>query len=432
MLLEFTVGNYRSFGDDVTLSMVSTALKASDERVNRDNRYVVDDKLTVLRSALLYGANAGGKSNLFKALAFMRDLVMNSSREGQAGDPIGTEPFLLHPDLPEETSTFEVVFRVDGVQYRYGFEVTRARVEHEWLYYIKKREALLFKRDGDRIKVMDAFKAAAPVQPLTRPNALFLSVAAQFNIERATTVLGWFRRLFFLWSFEQGLGYTARKVSEDQRCAAEVGQLLKQLDTGIKAVAAAEMVIDQDALPPEMPVELRALLAEQAAGYQVSTVHDVVDDEGVRHGERVLDLLAHESDGTRKVFGMLGPVLSCLAHGRVMIIDEFDARLHSLLAKALWQLFHGDETNPHGAQLIASTHDTSLLDRRLLRRDQVWFVEKDARAQSQLYSLASFKSEGGDGVRNDASYERYYLAGSFGGVPHPANLKAAVRPRRGG
>lgn len=424
MLIEFSVENFRSFGREVTLSMASTELTSREApQIDIDNRMALDEKPAMLRSAVVYGANASGKSNLVRALRFMRTFVINSAREGQRGDAIPVEPFRLDVDLRDEPSCFEAVFRAGGRRYRYGFEVDAQRVHREWLYYVRKREALLFERDGDAFKVMPEMKAAIELQGMTRPNALFLSVAAQFNNARAIEVLDWYRSIGFLGGVhDESAGWTATIMAQDPELRAAVVRFLQRLDLGITDLDASIRPLERYELPPDMPADLvdRMLELEGLEQIEVVTRHEVFDEAGALVGIEEFDLYKQESGGTCKLFAMAGPVLRALKRGTLLVIDELDARLHTVLSQGILELFHGAQNNPNGAQLVAMTHDTNLLDRKLLRRDQIWFVEKDRRGQSDLYSLASLKE------RNDAAFEQHYRQGRYGAIPLPGPLSSLL------
>lgn len=193
MLIEFTVGNFRSFKDRVTFSMVAANLKSQDKTVDENNTFEVNDKLRLLKSAAIYGANASGKSNLAKAMQFMRLLVVNSSKDSQADDPIPVELFRLSDTTMREPSFFQIVFIQQDIQYRYGFEVTGERVTSEWLFaYGTTKEANLFQRDLDEIRLSATkFKEGKGLEDKTRKNALFLSVVAQFNGNISRSLLAW-------------------------------------------------------------------------------------------------------------------------------------------------------------------------------------------------------------------------------------------------
>jgi hypothetical protein len=193
MLIEFTVGNYRSFKDPVTFSMVAARLTARDKTLDENNVFPLTDKINLLKSCALYGANASGKSNLVHAFRFMRHFVLNSATGLRVDQPIDVDPFRLSTETENEPSSFEMVFIAQGKRYRYGFTVDAQQVHSEWLYRTKAKETNLFFREGDDFELSSVFKEGKGLSDKTRDNALFLSVVAQFNGEIALTVLRWFR-----------------------------------------------------------------------------------------------------------------------------------------------------------------------------------------------------------------------------------------------
>jgi len=420
MLIEFTVGNFRSFKERATLSMVAAKIKARDPKVNENNTILVDDKLTLLTSAAVYGANASGKSNLVHALLFMRQFVLASSKESQSGEPIEVVPFRLSAVNEKEPSFFQVVFWLNGKQYRYGFEARQEKIAAEWLFSVPStKEAALFIRENDEIKVTGKFKEGKGLEPLTRANALFLSVVAQFNGQVAQQILGWFRQAGLV----SGLDDTAYRNFTVAQFAqgnlrAEIIQLIRKLDLGIVDIFHENVDKSQVVLPAELPDELKTLIFKNIEGglTAIKTVHKKWDADG-RPSETATFDLGDESNGTQKLFFLSGPILDTLANGRVLVIDEMEARLHPLMTRAILELFNSPETNPKRAQLIFTTHDTNLLSNKLFRRDQIWFVEKDRQGRSHLYSLAEIK------VRNDASFENDYMAGRYGAIPYLGEVR---------
>ncbi|MEZ4465182.1 MAG: ATP-binding protein [bacterium] len=416
MLLEFSVGNYRSFGEEVTLSFASSAQRSRHGVLDASNRRAVEGGLHVLLSAAVFGSNASGKSNLFRALHFMKAFVLDSAREGQAGDSIGVTPFRLHPDLRQEPSSFEIVLLLGGVRYRYGFEVDNEKVHREWLLQCKQREREVFRREGATFTGLKSMHLEA-LERMTRPNALFLSVAAHFNDERATALLAWFKRIGFLGGIHDvAKPFTARQLAEKTPLAGPIQDLLRRLDLDLSSLSTTRL--ERAHLPGDMPEELVSLVMK-TGGYVVTTRHAIRDDDGQVVGEDWFDLETEESGGTNKLFALAGPLVATLREGSVLVVDEFDARLHPVISRAIIELFHDPTSNPHGAQLLVLTHDTNLLDRRLFRRDQVWFVEKNRQAQSDLYALAEIRE------RNDAAFETAYLQGRYGAIPFPRGLVAA-------
>lgn len=437
MLIEFTVGNFRSFKDPVTLSMVATDLVAKDKRLDEENVIEVDDDLRLLKSAAIYGANASGKSNLVRAVDFMRDFVLNSSRATQLEDRIPVESFRLSTATEKKASFFQMVFLLDGKQYRYGFEVTTRKVVAEWLFFVPgPKEARLFERELDNIKVSDKwFKEGKGLEERTRSNALFLSVAAQFNGDISGRIIAWFAQLGINLGVDDNsdLRLAIRLFhKEDNREA--ILRLVKDLDLGISDIRP-----DQEAKTwsggSENLEELQLVyeILERLAGGQlpakmpsITTVHGKYDSKGNIVGTEAFKLDTEESAGTRRLFSLALPILNALEIGYVLFIDEIDARLHPLITCTIIDLFNSIKSNPKNAQLIFTTHNTSLLTNKRFRRDQIWFVEKDKFGATHVSSLAEFK------VRNDATFEQDYIRGRYGAIPFiPSDITWVLGGRNG-
>jgi uncharacterized protein len=424
MLIEFSVGNYRSFKEVVTFSMVAANLRAKDKALDARNSFVVDDKLTLLKSAAIYGANASGKSNLAKALSFMKWFMVNSSRDTQSTDAIGVEPFRLSTETEGQPSHFELVFLMDGQKYRYGFEADRDRIVSEWLFYVPKaREVNLFKRDLDDIKATKAYDAAG-ISKRTRPNALFLSVSAQFNVEIAETILKWITEKIQVISglYDQSyLAYTIDCFNKGEN-KIDIVRFTKMLDLGIDDIQLRSEELNPDFLPQNLVNDVKEMVAKNGGidltftETSIRTSHRKFDQNGNPSSIEIFDLELHESDGTNKIFALSGLLISMLKKGGTLIVDELDARLHPLISLAIAELFNSPESNPNNAQLVFMTHDTNLLSNRLFRRDQIWFTEKNRYGATSLYSLAEYK------IRNDASFESDYIKGKYGAIPYIGNL----------
>jgi hypothetical protein len=424
MLIEFSVGNYRSFKEQVTFSMVAANLVAKDKKLDENNVFEVDDDLKLLKSAAIYGANASGKSNLAKALGFMRWFMINSSKETQSTEKIDVERFKLSTETEAKPSFFEIVFLMNGKRYRYGFEATRDKVVSEWLFYVpKSRETKLFERKLDNISVSKTYKADG-IQQKTRHNALFLSVSAQFNVKLAEKILDWLTNRVKLVSGLDDRGYRGYTVNclMNNKNKNEIIQLLKKLDLGFADVKVEESEVTVDSLPNELPDEIKNFILKNGGtkATSIQTMHQKFDEKGNSASIALFNLDEQESEGTQKVFALAGPLVNTLKDGKVLIIDEFDARIHPLISRAIVELFNSNETNPSNAQLIFMTHDTNLLSNKLFRRDQIWFVEKNRYGATDLYSLAEYK------VRNDASFESDYIKGRYGAIPYIGNLNHLI------
>ncbi|NUQ78057.1 MAG: ATP-binding protein [Polyangiaceae bacterium] len=410
MLIEFSVENFLSFNERVTLSMVA-APELDEADGLTENTFEAPGGIRLLKSALVYGANASGKSNLLKAVQFVRGLILESAKGTQAGETIGVRPFLLDPAAAARGSSFEFIWIADDARYRYRFSVDRSRVLEEMLARApleEDSEVELFRRDVSGIRVGESFAEGRDIESKTRSNALFLSVVAQLNGAESQRILTWFRdRLTFVSGLNDGmlLGFTMYQVRAGIWIE-EILRLAREADLGIVGLSTIDVTADM--LPATLPEELRRRLLSENIG-TLRIQHRRFDSAGQPAGEVDFDL-AEESEGTQKFIAFAGPLLDVLKNGKALFVDEFDARLHPRLTRAIVNLFHTD-SNPENAQLIAATHDTNLLDRSFVRRDQIWFTEKDPRGATKLYSLAEFD------LPPEARYERDYLLGKYGAVP---------------
>jgi hypothetical protein len=355
-----------------------------------------------------------------------RELVQESSKDTQKGEPIPVTSFRLHSETENAPSFFEAVFLQNGTRYRYGFEVTRHAIESEWLFSQTGsiRETTLFTREKNEIGPTDAFREGKGLENRTRSNALFLSVVAQFNGEISGEIMSWmdqFRDISGL-DDEGYMTFTANLLN-DAEYGPLIRELVRQADIGIEELVRQDIAGDKipEMIPRDIPETLREqILRSTAAAFMVKTVHQRFDAKDQPMGTVEFNLKSEESAGTQKFVAITGPFLHTLREGAVLFVDELEARLHPLLTKALVGLFNSS-ANEKNAQLIFATHDQGLLDSQHIRRDQVWFVEKNGFGASRLFSLDEIK-----GVRKDAKFAKEYLLGQFGGVPHVGDLQSAL------
>jgi uncharacterized protein len=407
MLIEFRVKNFRSLRDEQILSLV-----ASKDKTFKDTHTQatgISAAPALVRSAVVYGANASGKSNLIKALQYMRSVVTESATAIQPGQTIAFQPFRLDVDSESQPSEFEITFLLDGVRYQYGFAITAQRIVSEHLLVYKAfKPQRWFVRHFDTTSGKDVYdfgpglKGAKHLwEGATRPNALFLSMAVQLNSEALKPVFDWFANRLVIFN-------------EQAQLSPQVSiQMLKQA-AGRKEIC--NFLSAADISITDIDVETRKIpgRAQEMEQYKLR-FHHITEQ-----GKAVFDLM-DESNGTRNLLFLAGPVLNILREGLTLVIDELDTSLHTLLVRELVRLFHHPDINTGNAQLIFTTHDTSLLDAPdLFRRDQVWFVEKDRNQTSALVSLSEFSP------RKNEALERGYLSGRYGGVPflsHTLGLK---------
>jgi predicted ATPase len=416
MLVQFRVENHRSLRDEQTLS-----LAASGDEV--DPRLIAAERLgtALLPAIALYGANASGKSNVLHALAFMSEAVQQSHRawEPMRGTP--REPFALS-DKAAEPSLFEVDIVVEGTRYRYGFVLGEQGVDEEWLTaWPKARKQIWFEREGASFKFGKHLRGENDtIQRVTRSNSLFLSAATQNNHQQLAPVFAWFAALRFEFSRSpapnlsswqaaelEGLFADSRQMSmfgdDDarRRHRASVLRLLKAADLGIQDIK----------LRAQPPTSEREVPGFGAGRRRV----DLMFQHRSADGKGAWLPLTVESAGTVTLLGLAMRVVDVLRRGALLCVDELEASLHPMLALELLRLFQDRAHNPHGAQLIFTTHDTNLLGNilgeRPLRRDQVWFTEKDEAGATHIYPLTDFQP------RKEENLERGYLQGRYGAVP---------------
>ncbi len=391
MLLEFCVKNFLSIKDDLKLSFVATTLKESLSEPN-DVIRISDMGLALVRSAVIYGANASGKTNVLKAIAFYKSFIMNSFKNGQAGESIDVENFRLNASTVQEPTTMEATFTVGEYLYRYGFEVGEKAVHAEWLYRRMNRkrskEVEIFYREETGVTV----HAKSPLmqdlvnRKMVRDNALLLSTAAQFNETTAVDILHWLNDTQVLFCSEDDkMWLQAIRHLDDEKIRERIVRFAKYADLGIENIAK----IDN----------------------RIVSNHRQYDDEGRETNDVAFSFSGNESEGTIKYFSLAYPIIDALDNGKRLVVDELDSKLHPLLVRKIVTLFNSAETNPKGAQLLFTTHDTFLLSAGLFRRDQVWFTQKDNFGATEAYSLAEYK------VRGSSPFERDYLQGKFGATP---------------
>jgi AAA15 family ATPase/GTPase len=422
MLIAFSVQNFKSIRDLQTLSLEAR----SDDHLAWSN-VIEDGKLRLVKTAAVYGPNASGKSNLVEAMVWFRNFVIESSKDSQAGETIGVQPFLLSSETENAPSHFEVEFRWQGFDYRYGFEITSKAVESEWLYRKSPsaKEAKLFTREGQDFDVSAAFfKEGKGLEPRTRPNALFLSVCAQFNGDEAGKVLAWMRRFRHVSGLDEMgfFAFTAERL-QDPKHREKLLELAKKADFNIQSLRSVLEQITEAKLPPEMPAEMKKrVLGEKFMSADIKTTHQKLGADHEVIGEVEFDLTEDESSGTQKFIALSGPIMHTLEEGSILLVDELEARLHPRLTQAILDLFHSP-VNRRNAQLVCATHDVTLLDPERFRRDQVWFCEKDATGATDLFTLADIDS---NLVRPTSKFSRQYMLGLFGAVPQLAHFQEAA------
>lgn len=411
MLLDFRVKNFRSLRDEQTLSLVA----AKDRSLQELNTMPSGIKAapTLLRSVAIYGPNAGGKSNLIKALQYMRAVVAESASVMQPGQTFNVQPFRLDALSVAQPTEFDISFVLDGVRHQYGFELTAQRVTREYLLVYKAfKPQQWFERHYDAASGKDVYDFGVGLkgpksvwEGATRPNALFLSMAVQLNSEQLQPVFAWFLNQLAIFNEITPLGQhfsvDMLRKPEGKRAICD---FLTSADISISDIEVVTRKVSGQAVHFDMAAGKTEVRNEE------QEVNELLFHHVTEQGKAVFSL-GDESMGTRNLLFLTGPVLDILNKGMVLVVDELDSSLHPLLVRRLVELFQNPVVNQKGAQLIFTTHDTSLLDPDLFRRDQIWFVEKDRDQASKLYPLSDFSP------RKNEALERGYLMGRYGALP---------------
>lgn len=423
MLLEFRVANFLSFKEEVVFSLVASAIKE-----HRASNVALVNGRSILKSGVIYGANASGKSNLLDALGIVSTLVRDSSRESIADQPLPIHPYRLCENCETDPSRFEVIVAINKVIYRYGFEATTERIVTEWLYKVNKRtDALLFLRDGNDYIINSGFKEGKGLEAKTRNNSLFLSVCAQFNGVISLKMQSWFNNCRWISGLDEfQYENVTRNILTPKEKETESGKELREkfkntLKILLKTCGCEveDIIIDDTEtelkVTPSFSRVIRNRIEKKESKKKVIFLKKKYDDNDNYVGLAEFDLNVDESEGTRKLFKLMGPIYETLRFGYVLIVDELDARLHPLMTRLVSQFFNSEKGNQLGAQLIFATHDTSLLNSDIFRRDQIWFAEKRKTGSTDLYSLSEYKLA--NKIRKDASFEKDYLNGRYGSIP---------------
>jgi hypothetical protein len=420
MLIEFSVKNFRSILERQTLSMAA----ASGKELRDSN--VVDAPTSstpaLVRSAVIYGPNAAGKSNLLLAMNFMWQFVQTSAQINP-GTPLNITPFAFAQAGSGAPTEFELVFAQDSVRYQYGFALTRERIHGEWLYaWPGGRQQRWFERrwkaEEQRTDWYFGPNLTGPKkvwQEATREASLLLSTAVQLNAEALMRPFAWMaQRLKPVFPYARfALDFSLEHCASDPAWKDRLVEYLAAADTGI-----TDMSIEKKTLaPPTRPKEEPSSPPTVQITFGPAEVYDVRFTHRTEDGREAQIGFNDESGGTQKLFAMAGPWIDVLQNGYVLLIDELDTSLHPILMRHLLRMFHDPAINTKGAQLIFTTHDTTVLDADIFRRDQIWFVEKDRSLQSHLYPLTDFSP------RKPENIERGYLQGRYGALPFIGELK---------
>ncbi len=432
MLVEFTVENYLSFKERTTLS-----LKASvDTELTNKNVFSVNDDLRLLRSVVIYGLNASGKSNLLDAMHFMKQFIINSF-ETHIDSKIKVIPFKLSTETEDKPSFFEIIFVIGENKYRYNFEIDTEKVYRENLFITTKetRESYVYKRSENDFKVNTKFRKFRKFIENTRKNSLFISLLAQFNIDIAMDIIKYFRKLMII-SGEYPNDFKTKKMLLNNQNKELITNLLKTSDYTINEISLETPNIDdikQEIISGESDILKTEFLKILNDGNipnevlaKVKLYHKKYNSE-YKHIENVeMDFFKTVSSGTEHLFSLAGPIIDALINDKVLIVDEFSSQLHPLLMEELLKKFMHYKANDNKnafseahSQLVFTNHNTNLMKNDLFRRDQIVFAQKNEYGATELLRLYDFRDEKNERIRKDLAYEKNYLNGKIKGLKMP-------------
>jgi uncharacterized protein len=447
MLIQLTIRNFLSFRNEVTFSML--AVNSDQQHLDHLTKGIGEEGASILPLAAIYGANAAGKSNLIEALIFAKKLIIQGTR---SRSNITVSPFRLGGSS-QHSSQFEFIFTYQSNQYSYGFELNKEQIIQEWLYGIpagRKQEKSYFERITSEkketsIEFGTLLKSKSKKRQTilefiaegTRPNQLFLTEAVDRNVQELIPVFDWFRKSLTIIPAESAYNNLELGILSDTSFTEFLSSFLKSSGTGIDSIVTETIEFDPEQHLKEMPKKIRENLVQEFSEVDKESIAMIENPQGgrsllykddtdqislirlkTRHldstGQLVDFLIEEESDGTQRLINLI-PALFALntESEKVIFVDELDRRLHTLLSRFFLQ--EALRCKHSGNQLIFTTHDTHLLDLDLLRRDEIWFVEKDISGSSNLYSLSEFK------VRPDLKLDKGYLSGRFGAIPFFGN-----------
>ena len=407
MLVQFSVENYMSIKEKVIFSM----LASSDKELSENLIDINNER--ILKSAVIYGANASGKSNLLKAINTVVFMIRNSNNM-QPGMELPIIPFKFDVENSNKPSSFEFIMIINKIKYVYGFSVDNKRIYEEYLYYYPNgKETEIFERtEINKFHYTFAERKLKDIEDKNMENKFFLATATTWNYDKTKPVFDFITNgMNIIFDYEQLRGISFEQYNNDE--SGELRdfslKLLNEAEININGYVVSNVEMTEEQLNM-LPPEIKTFFSNGAKGINITTTHNIIDDDGKEINVK-LDF-EEESLGTKNLF-ILNPILlHVLKEGKILIVDELDKSLHPFLVKYIVKLFNSEEYNKNGAQLIFNTHDTNLLSLNLFRRDQIWFTEKDyKKGATDLYPLDDFP------VRKTENIQKGYLNGRYGAIP---------------
>ena len=424
MLIEFQFKNYRSFRDEAVLSMEATGVG------NFKNCLIEYNNRKLLPAAAIYGKNGGGKSNVIRAYWLAVQFIRNAQRSQHEKAPIPVVPFMLNDYSKEEPTEFEFVYVIDGIKYNYGFAATKEKIVREFLYHAPKgQRAMVFSREEQKFTFTEDKLRRNLISETIAPNQLFFSIACTMNDTACVKAMKWFREAIYFSRDYSDIPQQLLEYSNDNGMLKAIASYAQAADLGIEDMQFefnSKEIDEKLDWPDNVPEGIRAALTQfmralsessnqaeaklKLGEVTATSLHTGIDKAG-KHQQYKLEL-EDESDGTRKLMALAPAIESALRNGGVLLVDEIEKEMHPMLVNYIIAKFQSKRTNTNGAQLIFTTHNTELMNMELLRKDQLYFADKNqADGSSELYSISDFNTRTIENIRKG------YLAGKYGATP---------------
>lgn len=416
MLINFKVKNFRSIKDEVILDM-----QATKDETSKEQAVFEVGKIALLKSTAIYGPNASGKSNIIKAFAVFRKMILESMLRSNVNIDLPNEYFKLNSKTENKPSFFEMKFLIDDKVFLYGFEIDKKKVCAEWLKQ-EKGNKILFERTEQEIKLNKYFKeATATLKKQTAERVLFLSILAANNGEISKSVVKLIQKMNVISGTQRGntLNFSFSQFLGNSKVSERMKEFILKADFGVVDIKASQKMISAKQVQ-NIPDKFKEVLFKEDSKIterSLKFLHKKYNTNGKEVGNEPLDFFAEESDGTQQMFALSAPFIDTLENGKVLFIDEIDASLHPLLCQYLISLFNSKEKNSKNAQLIFTTHDISLLKEELLRRDQIYFTDKNKIGATELFSLSDISE------RKGVNFAKRYLEGRYDALPYLSDFE---------
>jgi len=417
MLLKFKIKNYRSIKDEVILD-----LQASSDKTLKDGAVFDLGNVSLLKAIAIYGANASGKSNILKALYDFRLMVLESLPRSNSSKNLPAEYFKLSKEMETKPSFFEITFLIEKEVYIYGFEIDKEKVCKEWL----KRErgnVTLFKRLDQKIDSNKNYfkEASAVLKKETSERVLFLSILASRNKTLSQKIVSFIKKVNYISGVDRGasLNYSFGQFIKNQDRAEKMKDFVIKADFGVVDILANERKVSLDEIK-DIPDKFKSLIFKEdskIAKRSLKFFHKRYNEKNEELDNYILDFWNEESEGTQQFFALSAPIIDTLEEGKILFIDEVDSSLHPMLCQYLISIFNSKEKNPNNAQLIFTTHDISLLSEEFLRRDQVYFTNKNKYGITELFSLFDISE------RKGVDFAKRYLEGRYQALPYISDFE---------